>query len=119
MSSGKVVGGEVTIPPPKILRRTIEPTDPIRNDPETDPPVAVPSNTTELEISDEHDFKPVRVGFTDAIRALDHQRPHDPRPPAQPQPPPPATAVPTWVYPTFALFGLIIIVLLVLLVMKG
>jgi serine/threonine protein kinase len=127
VASGKVVAGEATLPPSKILRRTIEPSATPRVDDLSTKPTSKVTDPAWMESSDEHDFAPVKVGFSDAIKALDHARPFDPRsaqlePPTVPQPPaqpPPQTAVPRWVYPTFAVFLAIIIVLLALLLMKG
>lgn len=131
VQSGKVVGGETTLPPAKVVRRTIEPTMPVRDERKTtpSPSIAAPSPAQKtdpdpawVEVSDEHGFTPVKVGFTDAIKALDPQsRPS--LPPIEPAGPPPQivqqTVVPRWVYPTFAAFALTIIILLVLLLMKG
>lgn len=118
VASGKVVGGEVTIPP-KVIKKTIAvgSQDLPKDEAPTKPPEADPWIG-----SDEHDFQPVKVGFTDAMRALDpaarrsdasHPVPEEMRAPVVPPP-----AVPRWVYPTFTAFLLVIVVLLMLLLMK-
>ncbi len=118
VASGRVVGGEVTIPP-KVIKKTIAvgSKDATPAEAPTKPPLEPWGDS-----SDENDFKPVKVGFTDAMRALD---PAARRSDAQLEVPPevryvqhPPASVPRWVYPTFAAFMLVIVVLLVLLILK-
>jgi hypothetical protein len=111
VSSGKVVAGEAEIPPARSLKSVLEAPTLDPSGPHPGPDARWP------DLPDDKGFAPVKVGLTDAMRALDPASRRQDAIPTEPTAAPKATT-PRWVYPTLALLFLMIVVLLGLLVMK-